>query len=151
MREAIKGLFKSPVTSKHPFVKSTAPQGYRGKIIFKPELCVGCSMCIRVCCSDAIVKTTKNIEDTQEITFTFDMSSCTFCKMCADFCARKAIEFSQEYSMIGTTDSKEHLIVSGTFTKKLPPKPAAKPSLGVNSAAGVKNSVNKENNKPEAV
>ena len=27
----------------------------------------------------------------QEVTFTFDMTSCTFCAMCSDFCAKKAI------------------------------------------------------------
>lgn len=127
IKEAIKSFFQSPVTNKYPYVKPEIPKDFRGKIKFKPELCVGCGMCIRVCSPNAIVKSVKNVDDTQEITLSFDMGSCTFCKMCADFCAKKAIELTEEYSLIGTAGNKESLMVSGTFVKKLPPKPAPKP------------------------
>ena len=55
----------------------------------------------------------------QEITLTFDQSSCTFCSMCADFCARKAIKLTDDYMIVGT--EPEDFIVSGTFIKKAPP------------------------------
>lgn len=127
IRQAIANIFKPTVTNKYPYVKPEIPDGYRGKINFNADLCVGCGMCMRVCSPESITKVVKNIEGGQEITLNFDLGSCTFCKMCADFCARKAIEFTKEYSFIGTADSKEQLMISGTFIKKLPPKPPAKP------------------------
>lgn len=119
-KEAIKGLFGSPVTNRYPYSVLDIPKDFRGKIVFNPDLCVGCGMCMRVCSPGAITKTVKNLEGEQEITMTFDLGSCTFCSMCADFCGRHAIELSREYSMV-TTD-KDTLKVEGSFIKKLPPK-----------------------------
>jgi formate hydrogenlyase subunit 6/NADH:ubiquinone oxidoreductase subunit I len=126
IKEALINIFKAPVTKKYPKVKPMIPQGYRGKIKFNPDLCIACGMCMRVCASQCITKTTKNIDGAQEITLSFDLGSCTFCSMCADFCGKKAIELTQEYSIIATANDKSQLIVEGTFIKKLPPKPPGK-------------------------
>jgi formate hydrogenlyase subunit 6/NADH:ubiquinone oxidoreductase subunit I len=126
IKEAIKSLFKSPVTDKYPHTKPEVPEGYRGKIKFNADLCVGCGMCIRVCSAESITKSVKSLADSQEITLRFDLGSCTFCKMCADFCGKKAIEFTPEYSLISVSGDKSNLIVEGSFIKKLPPKPATK-------------------------
>jgi formate hydrogenlyase subunit 6/NADH:ubiquinone oxidoreductase subunit I len=127
VKEAITNFFKSPVTNRYPYAQPVVPKTYRGRIRFNADLCVGCGMCMRVCSPTSITKTVKTLDDTQEITMSFDMSSCTFCGMCADFCGKKAIDFSQEYSMLAFSSNKSDLIVEGTFTKKLPPKPAPKP------------------------
>jgi formate hydrogenlyase subunit 6/NADH:ubiquinone oxidoreductase subunit I len=94
-------------------------------------------MCIKVCSPASITKNVKTVGETQEITMSFDMASCTFCGMCADFCGKKAIEFSREYSMIVLSSDKSSLVVEGTFTKKLPPKAAPKPVKSATEAAGV--------------
>lgn len=57
----------------------------------------------------------------------FDMAACTFCKMCADFCPKNAIDFTTEYSLISVSGDRSNLIEEGTFVKKLPPKPVPKP------------------------
>jgi formate hydrogenlyase subunit 6/NADH:ubiquinone oxidoreductase subunit I len=134
IKEAVKSFFQSPVTNKYPYVKPEIPKDFRGKIKFHADLCVGCGMCMRVCSPTSITKTVKNVEDAQEITMSFDMGSCTFCKMCADFCGKKAIEFTSEYSLISTADDKSCMLVEGTFIKKLPPKPAPKPVAQQNAA-----------------
>jgi formate hydrogenlyase subunit 6/NADH:ubiquinone oxidoreductase subunit I len=127
IKEAVKNLFKSPVTDKYPNVKPVVPEGYRGKIKFNADLCIGCGLCIRVCSPSCITKSVKTNTDTQEITMSFDMASCTFCKMCADFCPKNAIEFTSDYSLISVSGDRSNLIEEGTFVKKLPPKPAPKP------------------------
>lgn len=127
IKEAVKSLFKSPVTNKYPYVKPVVPEGYRGKIKFNADLCIGCGLCIRVCSPSCITKSVKTNTDTQEITMNFDMAACTFCKMCADFCPKNAIDFTTEYSLISVSGDRSNLIEEGTFVKKLPPKPAPKP------------------------
>ncbi len=124
-KEAFKGLFQSPMTNRYPYSGIDIPKDYRGKIVFHSDRCVGCGMCIRVCSPGAITKTVKNVEGGQEINMKFDLGSCTFCSMCADFCGKNAIEFSREYSMVAT--DKTTLFVEGSFVKKLPPKPQPKP------------------------
>ena len=118
--EALKSLFKAPLTEKYPLTPKNAPEQYRGKIKFNSEACVGCGLCIRVCSPNAITKIVDNIEEGQRITMNFDLGSCTFCGYCADFCPKDAIELTQEYSMV-VTDKKD-MIVGGSFIKKLPPK-----------------------------
>jgi len=121
---AIKGLFSKPVTEKYPFVLKEAPEGYRGRIEYDPEKCIGCGMCVRVCSPGAITLTKgEKTEEGEKITLKFQLSSCTFCKLCADFCPKKAIKLTKDYSMAVT--NVEDLNVSGSFIKKLPQKPAA--------------------------
>lgn len=122
IKEALGSLFKNPVTEKYPKVKITPPIGYRGKLVFEEEKCIGCGICIKVCAPAAITKIVENTEEGQKITMNFDMGSCTFCNFCGDFCPKKAIELSQEYSMI-KTEKESNLLVTGSFIKKLPPKP----------------------------
>ena len=61
----------------------------------------------------------------QEIDFSFDLTSCTFCGTCADFCATKSITLTDDYMMVGTTP--EDFMVRATFIKKTPPKPKFTP------------------------
>lgn len=123
IKEAITQVFSKPSTERYPFVKKEAPVGYRGKIAYHADKCINCGMCIRVCAPGAITRTIRKTEDGDEITFEFYMGSCTFCQTCADFCPRKAIEMTNEYSMV--VENEEDLMVRGTFIKKALPKPAA--------------------------
>ena len=61
----------------------------------------------------------------QEIDFSFDLTSCTFCGTCADFCATKSITLTDDYMMVGTTP--EDFMVRAKFIKKAPPKPKFTP------------------------
>lgn len=136
IKDAVAQLFKKPSTELYPIVKKEAPQGYRGKIVYHPDKCVNCGMCMRVCAPGAITRTIEKKEDGDEITFEFYLGSCTFCQMCSDFCARKAIELTQEYSMIA--QDEEELKVRGTFFKKKPPKPPVPPAAAAGAAGAPK-------------
>jgi len=118
--EALKSLFKAPLTEKYPLTPKESPEKYRGKIKFDANACIGCGLCIRVCSPNAITKLVDTVEEGQNITMKFDLGSCTFCGYCADFCHQNAIELTQEYSMVVT--DKNDMIVSGSFIKKLPQK-----------------------------
>lgn len=126
LKQALPALFKKPSTELYPKVNKEVSDGYRGKIAFDETKCVNCGMCIRVCAPGAITRTINKVEGGEEITFQFYMGSCTFCQMCADFCGKKAISMTKEYAMVG--ESEEEFMVRGTFLKKNPPKPAAKPA-----------------------
>lgn len=135
-KEAIKNLFRKPVTEKYPNVPAKIPKGYRGKLKFDATTCIGCGLCIRACAAGSIVKTMVKKEDCQEITMSFDMGSCTFCGLCADFCPKNSIELTEEYSMITTKGEK--ITVEGTFQKKLPPKPDPAKIAAAKAAAAKK-------------
>ena len=130
IKEAITQLFSKPSCNMYPFVPVEAAPRYRGRIVYHADRCIACGMCERVCAGGAISRTIEKLPDDQgeKITLSFDLGSCTFCSHCADFCSRDAIEFTQDYHMVGTKDGD--LVVSGSFVKaprKKPAAPAAKP------------------------
>jgi len=125
VREAVSQLFSKPSTERFPFVPKEAPERYRGRIIFHADRCINCGMCIRVCSPGAITKTVEKTEEGDKVTMSFDLTSCTFCETCADFCSKDSIEMSRDYAMVAQ-DSSE-LIVTGTFIKKPPVKKAVPP------------------------
>ena len=131
VKEAISQLFSKPSCDMYPVVPSEAAPGYRGRIVYHADRCIGCGMCERVCSGNAITRTVEKVEEGDKITLTFNLGSCTFCATCADFCSKNAIEFTGDYHMIATKE--EDLLVSGSFVKKPPvkkpaPAAAAKPA-----------------------
>ena len=139
LREALGKLVGKPSTEAFPKVIPEAADNYRGRIVYHADRCINCGMCIRVCSPQAITKTVVKNEDGDDVvTMSFDMTSCTFCNTCADFCAKKSIELTKDYMIVGT--KAEDFIVTGTFVKKkpapkpIPPKPAA-PAAATAAAA----------------
>ena len=126
VKEAVTKLFSKPSCAMYPAVPSEAAPGYRGRIVFHPETCINCNMCERVCAGGAITHTEEKVEEGLKITRSFDLGSCTFCNTCADFCTRHSIELTRDYHMLGIEEGD--LIVSGTFMKAPPKKPAPKPA-----------------------
>jgi NADH-quinone oxidoreductase subunit I len=126
IKEAISQLFSKPSTEAYPAVPKEAPEHYRGRIVFHADKCIDCGMCERVCAAGAIAKHVEETEEGKVITRSFSMDSCTFCSNCADFCAKNAIELTRDYHIV--SGNPEDFIVSGTFVKKAPVKPAAPPA-----------------------
>ena len=126
VKEAISQLFSRSSCEMYPAVPREAAPGYRGRIVYHADKCIGCGMCERVCAGGAITRTVEKLEEGDKITLTFDLGSCTFCATCADFCSTKAIEFTQDYHMIATKEGD--LLVTGTHIrparKPAAPKPA---------------------------
>ena len=115
------------------------PPGFRGKIEYDREACIGCQMCIKVCPSETI----EFIPDDRKVKFY--VSRCTFCELCTEICPKNCIRMSPEFLMANTDKYNEDMIVkdSGNFTqedvkegeeKKTPPKKKT-PSKGNKSSS----------------
>ena len=139
LKEAVSNLFSKSSCDMYPFVPAEAAPNYRGRIAFHADKCIGCGMCERVCAGGAISTVSKPVEGGNEITRTFNLGSCTFCGHCASFCSTKAIELTGDYHMIATKE--EDLLVTGTFFKAAPKKPAPKAEDAAKPAEAAKPAV----------
>ena len=127
LKEAVTQLFQKSSCEEYPFKPKVAFDGYRRRLEFHPEKCINCNLCERVCAGGAIHN--ELVEQTEEgdrIMRTFDLTSCTFCGYCSDFCHEKAIVLSKDFAMVSA--NHEDLLVKGIYLKKkkpIPAKPAA--------------------------
>ncbi len=101
------------------------PQGFRGKVQYDRQACIGCQMCIKVCPSSAI----EFIPDGKKVKFY--MTRCTFCALCTEICPKKCIRMSDQFIMVNTDKYGPDMVVvdSGPFAseKKEAPKVPAPP------------------------
>jgi len=116
LKESLGNLFKKPSTENFPAKPVAAKPNYRGRISYDPDKCVNCGMCMKVCSPSSITREVEDVEGGQKITYHFNLTSCTFCAMCQDFCNEKAIKLTEDYLMFAQ-DPKE-LVVTGSKIKK---------------------------------
>ena len=116
LKTAVLNLFRKPSTEQFPNPADEGLGNYRGRISFNPESCVDCGECIKVCAPTAITRVEEKVEGGSNITRSFDLTSCTFCGTCQDFCNEGSIKLTKDYHMVAE-DTKD-LIVSGTTFKK---------------------------------
>lgn len=95
--EVIKALFKTPATINYPNEKLETPEGFRGRIIFNSQLCIGCKMCMRDCPAEAIQIEPTAVDKKFKCTFLLDR--CLFCAQCVYSCPRKALASSSEFEL----------------------------------------------------
>ena len=120
-------MFKKPFTNKFPakyapnnttkFLEEVgkgnveiippikAPEGFRGKIQYDKEKCIGCKLCLKVCPSEAIEfkEADKKIR--------IYLARCTFCSQCNDICPVKCLTMSNEFLLADSDKYSKDLIV----------------------------------------
>jgi len=76
---------------KHAVQPVPVPEGFRGKVLYHRDRCIGCRMCTRVCPAEAVVF----IEKEKKIRY--HLSRCAFCGECVEICPVKALEFTKDF------------------------------------------------------
>jgi len=96
LQQLVASIFKKPATLNYPAVRSGMPEGFRGKLKFTPEKCIGCLMCMRDCPTGAIK--IKKIADKQ-FECQIDLAKCIYCAQCVDSCPKKALVATEEFEL----------------------------------------------------
>ena len=103
----IRSLFKKPATINYPAVRLGMPKGFRGKLKFNAQMCIGCKMCVRDCPAGAI-----EIRQVGEKQFEaeINLGKCIYCGQCVDSCPKKALEITAEFELAELTPDKLKVI-----------------------------------------
>lgn len=104
MKVTIKNYFAPSVTLDYPSKKKPMTANFRGMVDLKPEACVICYMCIKICpvaCLDLAHKQVVAEEKKKnEITkFTYNAELCCFCGLCDEICPTDAIFMNKLYEV----------------------------------------------------
>lgn len=89
----LRQTLRRPFTVMYPFKKRNVPPNHRGRHLFVPSNCTGCSMCARVCPTIAIHL------DREKKEISIDYSRCIFCNFCVDSCKFSALHSSPDFEL----------------------------------------------------
>jgi len=125
--ELLKQLFKKPATNVFPVtycpdsilkllekvekgeVKINppveVPKGFRGKILYDRDKCIGCKLCLKVCPANAI----EFIPETKKIKIHVD--HCICCSQCNDICPKNCLSMSDNFFVAATDRNSDDFIV----------------------------------------
>ena len=120
-------MFKKPFTNKFPakyvppsttkFLEDVGagrakiippvdtPDGFRGKIQYDREKCIGCKLCIKVCPSGAIEFKEKDKK------IKIFLARCTFCSQCNDVCPTNCLSMGNEFLLADVDKYSKDLVV----------------------------------------
>jgi len=84
----IKYLFKPRMTLRYPEVFQDFGPNYRGMLKLYTDKCISCTMCARICPSNAIKMYKTDAKKYPGITY----QRCIFCGFCVDICPVDALE-----------------------------------------------------------
>jgi NADH-quinone oxidoreductase subunit I len=111
LRDLLENLASRPATVRYPAEPVPVPEGFRGRIAIRDEVCVGCSVCAVVCpteCIDMVpgereveVKGRKIVRKKRPEVHLF---ACIRCGLCEEFCPTepKAIYLTKAFAGAGT-------------------------------------------------
>ena len=134
LQAIVKLLIKKPITYNFP-PEMPISRKSRGRHIFDPKECIGCSLCAKICPNIAIEMVKREKDEKVILQPQLDYQKCCFCGLCVDYCPRNALQFTN-FPMLVVMD-KNNLIYSPEKLAE-PPKPetTAKPKIqGINDWA----------------
>lgn len=110
LKEVLRSIIKKPATNLYPAEKLEMPENFRGRLIFFPEKCIGCRLCMKDCPSGAIT-----INETGEKKFeaVIDLGRCIYCAQCVDSCLKKALQATREVELAQLDGNKLKVVFSG--------------------------------------
>jgi formate hydrogenlyase subunit 6/NADH:ubiquinone oxidoreductase subunit I len=105
-------LFKKPITEQYPFERREAPPHFRGKLVWDPNKCTGCGLCMKDCPSDAIEVITIDRAN-KRFVMRYNIDRCTYCAQCVQNCRFDCLEMSHDQWELASTTKEPFTVYYG--------------------------------------
>lgn len=105
-------LFSKPITVNYPKEPSDSPNTVRGKIVWEPDNCTGCKLCILDCPTSALellILDKKN----KKFVMRYNLGLCIFCGQCEISCIQGCLKTSIGLWELASFDKKAFDIYYG--------------------------------------
>ena len=100
---ALKAIFSRPFTTKYPYVPYQPPPGFRGRVRFKEDACIGCGACAEVCPPKCIDVVDEIASETPTRTLVQHVDACIWCGQCERYCPTgEGIRLTDEFIAVGS-------------------------------------------------
>ena len=94
-QDILESFFKKHATTLYPGERIAPPQRYRGVLSYTPSACIGCSLCVKDCPSDAIELIILD-RAAKKYVVKYHMDRCIYCGQCVVNCKFKCIGMSNQ-------------------------------------------------------
>jgi formate hydrogenlyase subunit 6/NADH:ubiquinone oxidoreductase subunit I len=110
--DIIGALFGKSITINYPKEKSDSPNTVRGKIVWEPDNCNGCKLCILDCptCALELLILDKN---NKKFVMRYNLGQCIFCGQCEISCIKGCLKTSKGLWELASVDKKSFEIYYG--------------------------------------
>lgn len=97
----LKNFFTPAMTVQYPTQKLPMCERYRGLVDLRPEKCIICLQCVKICPTGCLAITHEPTADNKKKlqTFKYNMELCCFCGMCDQVCPTQAIYMNKIYEI----------------------------------------------------
>lgn len=91
--ELLRSVFRIPATGLYPFTQRPVPTRLRGTLLFDPEKCTGCTLCMKDCPANAIEIIAID-KPNKRFIMRFHADRCTYCAQCVVNCRFDSLTMS---------------------------------------------------------
>lgn len=97
----LKNLLSHAITLQYPKQKQPMTERFRGLVDLRPEKCIVCYQCVKICPTGCLAITHKESEEKKKSleTFKYNMELCCFCGLCDQVCPTQAIYMNKIYEI----------------------------------------------------
>lgn len=102
-KDALHALFSRAATEPYPNPQPNETERLRGRLMWAPEGCTGCNLCVKDCPANAIDLFVLD-KKAKQFVMRYDVGRCTFCGQCMQSCRFECWHAANnDWSLAGTT------------------------------------------------